>query len=279
MTASKTYNQTAATLAAALALLLVQGSNVHAATACNTAVQFNSNTSLSADYEVTTTNGTGCIVLNNGADLNLNGKKITCKSATAGGCQAAILATTTGSRVYNSVPANVAIDNTGVGWVYGVRNAEEVEDLRIDSAEYGISSTNATDIHGNVLTNVEVCIYADMPSSISVIEHNLCDHTIGGGSPTIGIDAVGQATSPAPLIRNNLILHSQMGIVGDLALRINDNIVCHEQAYGGLGVGVVIDAAQSQSGTHNLCCNDPEDTTNNACKQPDEHGGNFTAWP
>ena len=265
-------------LAVAFTLLLMQTPSSDAATSCDTTVVLSSNTVLGTDYELTS-NGGACIKLTNGADLDMNGKKITCKSTVPGHCQTAIEAEDAGSYVTNSVPGNVAIENIGYGWVYGVREAERVTDLRIDSAFYGIFSSNATTISGNVLTNVVNCIFADLPAATSVIEHNLCDHAVGVFAPTIGIQAVGESGTSGPIIRRNMVLHAQQGIYGDLPLRLNDNIVCDEQAYGGFGFGVVVRPSESQTGQHNLCCNEPEYGTDSGCKSVSDLSASFTLWP
>lgn len=270
---------------ATIAWTVAQASPAHAVINCNSGVTFSVNTSLTDNYEQTVATATPCITLTNGADLDFNGKKLTCKGGYVGACEVAVKATAAGSYVTNSTPLSKAVtSDAGSAWDTGIENAERVSYLRMERCFVGVGGTGLDEMDHNAITIVDKCVQASLLDNTSFVRNTLCqpdlrdvDSLVYGDR--LGIDVTGTTSSTGPEVNKNLVVHAYGGIAATNRMRINDNIICNEVPNGGVQFGVIIDAGQTQSGTHNLCCNAPEYTTNNACKLPGEHGGNFTLWP
>ena len=268
---------------ATFALIAAHASPTLAATSCNSGVTFSTNTTLSVDYEQTVATGTPCITLTNGADLDLNGKKITCKGGYIGACGVAINATAAGSVLSNSSPNVKAITgNSSSAWDVGVQNAEEIRNLRIERAFTAVASNYLTAMDHNVITLTDFCVEATLSSNSAYIQNTLCEPNIRdalalGYGDRKGIQATGTTTGSGPAITKNMVTHAEVGIYGYNRLQFTDNIVCNEHD-GSNTVSISIDQSVSQSGSHNLCCNVP-DIDADDCEFSNSTSGGFNLWP
>lgn len=268
----------------AFGLVLAGNIPVMAATNCNSGVVFSANTTLTADYEQTVATATPCITLTSGADLDFNGHTITCKGGYAGACGVAISATATlNSIVKNTSPTVIAINSAGSSaWAIGVKNAQEIDDLRIDQTLVGISSIYTAKVDGNVLTNVDHCIDVTLANNTAIVSNNFCSPTLRdllslSYGDRSGIVAAGTTSGLGAKVERNMVVKESLGIYGTDRLRINDNISCNEHG-GSADFAISIDAAASQTGAHNLCCNAPVNDAND-CTTPEATSGGFRLWP
>jgi hypothetical protein len=262
---------------------VAQASPAHAVINCNSGVVFNSDAVLSDNYEQTVATATPCITLNNGANLDFNGKKLTCKGGYVGSCQVAVKATANGSFVTNATPLNKAITaDSSSAWGFGVQDAQGVELLRIERAVVGISTTNGLAINHNAITLVDYCVIATLPSGLAVLSNTLCqpnmrDELSLGWGDRVGLQVSGVTfVSPGPLISQNLVTHANVGIIGVDRMRIEDNLIF--ELVGSSTTGVRIDSGDFQTGSHNLCCDVPDNDADD-CDYSTELSGGFRLWP
>jgi hypothetical protein len=274
----------------AAAVFVVSTASSGMAAPCGVTFTGNTLFVLNTDYEMNSQSLTPCITLDDGADLNMNGHKITCGATGVAQCDVAIKALDPGSTVKNTVAGSLNIGSSldpttyNGSWGTAVVDAEIVTDLRIEKVWDGITSRTwgATKIDGNTINLAMSCIDATLLANTSVISHNFCSTSFPYYSQslnTYGIVAGGTFSGSGAKVQNNMVLNSDFGIWGTDRLRFDDNIVC-EMDYDGPvpNVGVKIDQAGSQTGTHNLCCSTPEADADD-CTEPGELAGGFHLWP
>jgi hypothetical protein len=145
------------------------------------------------------------------------------------GCAEAVRATATATTVKDTVHDGTV--NISGPFSIGVKDGNVVQNLRIDGPTIGVDApTYAHVVHGNVFTDVDTCIRAELDNNTDDIHDNFCV------TNSIGIEAVGSTSGNGPKVDHNFVRNYGSGgafrAVNTSHLQITDNICADAGASG-----------------------------------------------